>query len=104
MANEFPGALGNAAGNGVEESLIQHSGDDDPQCAVRSCEALLANRFAKCVCESAQDPDFNRACPKAGTTQKMTGAQRQTRPEWIAERTNPASRRRAQQRTQNPGK
>src|SRR5271157_936304 len=47
VADEFPGALGNAAGNRVEQSFVERSRDFNAQCAVGRGEAFPVHCAAK---------------------------------------------------------
>src|SRR6266702_6947454 len=103
MANEFPCAFRNAARNRTEQRFVERSRDDNTQRAVGSREPFAVDCFAELAGEAAQDPDLGVACPEARARQKVAGPQGQTRSRRIAYRANSASRRRAQERTQDIG-
>ncbi len=64
MANEFPGALRNAAGDSMEQRFVERSGDENAECAVGSDESIAIYSLAKFPGEASQKTEFERREPK----------------------------------------
>jgi hypothetical protein len=69
MANEFPRAFGDAAGNRIKQRLVEDSGYHDTESTVGRGEPLPIHGLAELASEAAQNPDFSVASPQAGARQ-----------------------------------
>jgi len=101
MANELPGAFGDAAGNRVEEVFVECSGDQDAERSVGSEEAFAIDGFAEFAGEATQDLNFGVAFPESGSGEKLAGFQGQARSEGIAHGADTASGGCSEQRPEN---
>src|SRR5579863_6262071 len=101
MANKLPGAVGNAAGNGLEQRFVKYSRNHNAERAVGRGKSFAVDGLAKLSGDALQDPHFRVALPKAGPLQKLAGPQGQAWPQGIAHRPNATGCRRPQQGPQD---
>src|SRR6202023_3451446 len=71
MADEFPGALRDAAGNRVEQHFVEGAGDDDTEPAVGRDEAVAVYGFTNLSREATQDSEFGMPSPQPRAPQKF---------------------------------
>src|SRR5579864_4209508 len=103
MADEFPYALRNAAGNRVEQRFVESSCDYNAQRPVGRRETFAIDRRAKIASEATEDAEFGVASPESRSWQQLARPQRQARSERIADSADSASPCCAQHRSQNFG-
>src|ERR1700684_4135084 len=101
MANKFPSALGNDAGNGAEESLVKSTSDDDAERAIGSYHAFSFGGVTKFAGKGAQNPHLSITSPETGPSQQFRRSQRFARAKRIANGSHSTRQRSAQDRPQH---
>lgn len=72
VANEFPCALGDAAGYGLEQRFVESASHFNAERAIGGGETLGIDRLAKLSRETVQYLNFSHAGPEIWAGQKLT--------------------------------